>query len=190
MELLGITKKFKGKFLDYYNATYRNKLGEDKVYELISRNKNLTVDSLGNLMKKKSDAVGIIVFDAENTSRILLLKEYRLACGEWVYNFPGGLIDEGETPVMAATRELREETGLELTEVIKVLPNSYTSVGLSNESTCTVIRKASGNIKLSTSADEEIETAWYSKYEVRSLLKSQPMSLRTQSFLYLWSNTI
>ena len=42
--------------------------------------------------------------------RILLNYEYRLAVGEWVYNYPAGLIDDGETIAEAAVRELKEET--------------------------------------------------------------------------------
>lgn len=41
-------------------------------------------------------------------------REFRLAVGDWVYNFPAGLIDAGEEPVESAKRELWEETGLEL----------------------------------------------------------------------------
>ena len=37
-----------------------------------------------------------------------------MSVGDYVYNFPAGLIDEGETPEVAAKRELKEETGLDL----------------------------------------------------------------------------
>ena len=40
---------------------------------------------------------------------VLLQKEFRMATNNWVYNFPAGLIDEGETPEEAAIRELKEE---------------------------------------------------------------------------------
>ena len=32
-----------------------------------------------------------------------------MAVGGWVYNFPAGLIDPGETPEVSAARELKEE---------------------------------------------------------------------------------
>jgi 8-oxo-dGTP diphosphatase len=51
---------------------------------------------------------------SKDRSKILLLQEFRLACNNWVYNFPGGLSDEGESPENTAKRELKEETGLEI----------------------------------------------------------------------------
>lgn len=48
----------------------------------------------------------------EDDEKILLNKEYRMSVGGFVYNFPAGLIDDGETPEQAARRELKEETDL------------------------------------------------------------------------------
>ena len=40
----------------------------------------------------------VIIATDEADEMILIDKEFRLAPGEWVYNFPAGLIDPGETP--------------------------------------------------------------------------------------------
>lgn len=42
----------------------------------------------------------------------VLLRSYRHALAETIWEVPRGLIDEGETAVIAALRELKEETGL------------------------------------------------------------------------------
>ena len=44
-----------------------------------------------------------------------------MACGDFVINFPAGLIDEGEEFQESAKRELKEETGLDLIEITDVM---------------------------------------------------------------------
>lgn len=68
--------------------------------------------------------VGVVVLKDDN---VLLVRE-----GEQsghvtgVYNTPAGRIDEGETPVQAAIRELHEESGLITTEAdLEQLPKIY-----------------------------------------------------------------
>ena len=111
MKFQKIEKKNCGKFITRYDVTYETKEQQKKVYEMISRNPHIT--SYEELHGKEPDAVVIIVTD-ETGEHILLNKEFRLAVGDWVYNFPAGLIDGGEKPEEAAKRELWEETGLEL----------------------------------------------------------------------------
>ena len=43
--------------------------------------------------------------------QILLLRQYRYAAGGYLYEIPAGRLDEGETPMQCAARELKEETG-------------------------------------------------------------------------------
>ena len=95
MEFKGITKKEEGKFITRYDIAYETVDNKEKIYEIISRNKNL--DSLEALNGQKPDSVVIIVTD-ESGERLLVNREFRLAVGDWVYNFPAGLIDEGEEP--------------------------------------------------------------------------------------------
>ena len=138
---------------------------------MISRNGEIT--DFEGLHGKAADAVVIIATD-EADERILIDKEFRLAPGEWVYNFP-------------ARRELMEETGLELYEISDTIGTSYSAVGFSNETNMCVVGKARGEFKPSTSTLEEITPGWYTKAEVRELLKTEKFAARTQAFCYVWS---
>ena len=112
-----------------------------------------------------------------------------MAVGGFAYNFPAGLIDEGETPDVAAARELWEETGLKLVEIDEVLPMSFSGVGITNEKSCCVLGKAEGEFAPSTSDEEEIEARWYTKEEVRELLKQTNLAARTQAYCYWWARS-
>ena len=130
MKYIGMKKREQGKFITRYDLTYETLDHKEKVYEMISRDKNMK--EFSHLYKRKADAVVLIMHNQEK-NKILLNKEFRMAVGQWVYNFPAGLIDPGETPEMAAKRELREETGLMLSSIDEILGESYIAVGFSNE---------------------------------------------------------
>lgn len=184
MELKKIEKIHTGKFINRYNLTYLTSDSKEKVYEMISRNKNIT--SIEDLQKKKADAVVMIMHSADG-EKLLLNKEFRLAIGDWVYNFPAGLIDPGEAPEISAARELKEETGLDLIEIKDIMRLSYSAIGFSNESNLCIVGTADGSFSPSTSTVEEIEAAWYTREDVRRLLAEKNFAARTQSYCYLWS---
>lgn len=184
MVFKGIQKKEEGKFITRYDITYETVDKQEKVYEIISRKKNL--ENLETLHSEKPDAVVIIVTD-ETGEKILINKEFRLAVGDWVYNFPAGLIDPGEEPEESAVRELWEETGLELYEIDDFIGMSYSAVGFSNETNVCVVGKARGEFHESTSTVEEIEAGWYTKAEIRELLRTERFAARTQAYCYVWS---
>ena len=183
MKFKNIDKVHDGRFIHRYDITYETASGQNKVYEMISRDG--AIDSLERLHGGRPDAVVLILTD-ESDERILLNREFRLATGQWIYNFPAGLIDGDETPEEAATRELREETGLTLVQVSDVIPLSYSAVGFANETNVCVVGTASGTIRPSDSEVEEIEAGWYSRADVRELLKDQLFAARTQAYCYLW----
>jgi ADP-ribose pyrophosphatase len=55
-------------------------------------------------------AVGVLAIDGER--RVLLVRQYRHAVGDWLVEIPAGRIESGESALNAAQRELEEETGL------------------------------------------------------------------------------
>lgn len=64
--------------------------------------------------------------------QILLIKQYRYAAGEFIYEIPAGKLDGSEDPRVCAERELREETGC-TAERIEHLYTFYTTPGFTDE---------------------------------------------------------
>ena len=184
MKFKEIKKKEEGKYITRYDLTYETVNGTEKVYEMISRDHDIR--DFAMLHDRGPDAV-VLIIHSEDREKVLLNKEFRLAPGEWVYNFPAGLIDPGEDPEQAAARELREETGLTLVEVTDHIGESYSAVGFSNEKNVCIVGIAKGEIIGSDSDVEEIEAGWFTKAQVRELLKDQRFAARTQAYCYLWS---
>ena len=186
MKFKSIRKVHEGKFITRYDVDYITAEGRGKTYEMISRNPD--IQTLEELQNKKPDSVILILTD-ESGERILVSREYRMATAQWVYNFPAGLIDPGETPEESAKRELWEETGLTLVRIHDTLDNSYSAVGFSNERNTCVFGIAAGTFRKSTSDAEEIIPGWYTKEEMRKLLRTEPFAARTQAYCYAWANS-
>jgi ADP-ribose pyrophosphatase len=66
--------------------------------------------------------------------RILVVRQYRPAVERHTFELPSGLIDAGETPAIAAPRELLEETGYQAGEVEVLGPMEPDLGRLSNTS--------------------------------------------------------
>lgn len=184
MKYIGIEKKEQGNYITRYDITYKTTDNKTKIYEMISRNPNLK--NREELTNHPADSVVLIIHN-EAGDKILLNKEFRMACGDFVYNFPAGLIDPGEDYRDSAKRELWEETGLTLVRIDDVLNESFSAIGFSNEKNICVVGTAQGEFAPSTSTVEEIEAGWFTKAEVRELLKKEYFAARTQSYCYLWS---
>ena len=186
MEYRGIRKIHEGRFITRYDVDYVTAEGHAKTYEMISRNRNIR--TLEDLRNRKPDSVVMILID-ESGERILVSREYRMAMAQWIYNFPAGLIDPGEAPEESAKRELWEETGLELVRITDVLDNSYSAIGFSNERNICIFGVAAGEFRKSTSDAEEIIPGWYSKEEMKKLLRTEAFAARTQAYCYAWANS-
>jgi 8-oxo-dGTP pyrophosphatase MutT (NUDIX family) len=54
-------------------------------------------------------AMAVVLDDAGE--RVLLMRRHRFIVDRWVWELPGGYVDDGEDPSAAAAREVEEETG-------------------------------------------------------------------------------
>ncbi len=64
--------------------------------------------------------------------QVLLIRQYRYAAEQFMYEIPAGRLDPGESPDACARRELREETGCDAS-LIEVMTTIYTTPGFTDE---------------------------------------------------------
>lgn len=184
MKFEGIEKINCGNYLNRYDVSYRTPSGHRKVYEMFSRDGS--IDSEEKLQNPRTDAVIIIATDASR-EHLLLIREFRLELDRCIYGLPAGLIDPGESVEETAKRELKEETGLTLTEIRDVMPASYCAVGLSNEQCVCVFCTAEGQVASHTQTGEEITARWYTKAELSELVRRETFGSWAQAYTYMWT---
>lgn len=149
-------------------------------YYVASRKK--TVDSL-KLVSHENKPDGVLIYSlyGEKRDKVVLIRQYRYALDGYIYEFPAGLVEEGEDYHEAAVRELYEETGLSL-EPLHVAPclekPMFTTIGMTDESCATVYGYASGDISLEAQeATEEIEIVLADREEVRRILREENLAI-------------
>ena len=86
--------------------------------------------------KLSADAVIIvpILHTTGEPPRLVMVKEYRVPVGDYIFAFPAGLLEAGEKVEETIRRELREETGMEVVAIKRVTQPLYSSAGLTDES--------------------------------------------------------
>lgn len=127
------------------------------------------------------------VFPITKDGKIILVRQYRYALGQWSIELPGGIMDAHETePVVAARRELLEETGHscgELVQVAAIAPNPATQ---NNLMYCFVAKDCELTHEQSFDENEELEVVLATMEEVKTLLREQKIvqSLHTACMMY------
>src|SRR5689334_5952930 len=61
-----------------------------------------------------------VMMPVDGKDRVLLVKQFRLPARRELWELPAGRLDPGESPLEAAKRELREETGYKAKKWVKL----------------------------------------------------------------------
>jgi 8-oxo-dGTP pyrophosphatase MutT (NUDIX family) len=80
---------------------------------------------------RQPDYVQVFTMTAQGA--FVLVRQYRPVVEQWTIEFPGGLRDSGEEPKTTAARELKEETGYEMSEIIPLVECNADVGRLSNK---------------------------------------------------------
>ena len=122
--------------------------------------------------KDVEDAVLIAALH-KPSNKLVLVKQFRVPTNDFVYELTAGLIDECEKSETAAERELKEETGLKLLEVISEKKKLYLSPGMTDESVNLIFCTCEGEISDEFLEDDEcIEAIMISQEEALDLVNS------------------
>lgn len=163
------------KFLSLYNANYTNKSGNEKTWTIATRKDKKTLEEqFFNGKEDKVDAVVILAYHKDK-KKLVAIRQFRIPLNNYVYELPAGLIDNNDDIIPTVKRELKEETGLDLEEVIedRIGQKLYLSPGMTDESVSLVYCTCSGKISNENlEEDEDIETILLSKEDAIKILNS------------------
>lgn len=181
-----IHKLSDNKFLNLFKLDALTDSGRPFDYFFVSRRKAENI----KLLTKDIAAEGVVIYPIlkENPEQIVLIRQYRYPLDDYIYELPAGLIDAGETPDVAAVREMKEETGLDF-EVYSAGNQAYRrpffmGAGFTDESCNAVFGYASGTIGREDMEDtESIQVLIADKKEAARILKEEKVSLRAAYLL-------
>ena len=107
-----------------------------------------------------------VMMAVDDKDRILLVRQYRLPAGQYMWELPAGKVDAGENVAQAAKRELIEETGLRAKKW-KKLTTFYPSPGFVEEKMTIFLATGLTQGEARPMEDERIETRWFTKKELK-----------------------
>jgi ADP-ribose pyrophosphatase len=105
---------------------------------------------------------------AEEEPRILLERQYRHAAQSMMWELPAGRVDEGETPLTAAKRELIEETGFRARRWKRIL-HFYVSPGFLDETMTIYLAEGLTAGAAEPEEDERITTRFVGLTEAKQM---------------------
>ena len=175
-----VTQVTHNRFLNMFDLDVIHRAGDPGLYHVASRARSIEELKLST-KENKADGVIIYALYGEAKDRVVLIRQYRYSIAGYIYEFPAGLVDEGEDFHAAGIRELKEETGLDFhpLEVDSIYSRPYfTTIGMTDESCAAVYGTADGTVSREGLEDsEEIEVVLADRAEIRRILREENVSL-------------
>ena len=112
-----------------------------------------------------------VVMAVDERRRVLLVRQYRLPAEKELWELVAGRLDPGETPLQAAKRELKEETGLRARRW-KKLAAFWPSPGYVGEKMHLYLASDVTEGEPSPMDDERIETRWFTRKELDDMIRA------------------
>ncbi len=175
-----IRKQTDNRFLNLYEFEAEHRDGVTTPYFVASRARDQQ-DLKALCHDGRSDGVIIYGVYGEKKDRVVLVRQFRYPINDYIYEFPAGLVEEGEDMFEAGVREIYEETGLKFTpkrvHAAYARPY-YTTVGMTDECCGTVYGYCEGVPNNSHQEDtEDIQIVLADREECRRILREENVAI-------------
>ncbi len=182
IDIVAVDRITDEKFVNLYEMRYLDKNGTQKTWSYASRSDPPKAET--GLFEKPDAAVIAALHEA--TGRLVVIREFRIPLAAWLYGFPAGLVDPGESIEDCAKREFYEETGLTLSRIHRVSPPIYSSSGLTDESVVLVYADCTGTPSdQATGSAEDIDVVFVSPEDARVLCERRDIKCDVKTWLVL-----
>ena len=187
----GVKRLTENRFLNLYELDAWQRDGKAIRYYVASRAKK-TEDLKSVSGHRRADGVIMYGVYGEQKDKIVLIRQYRYPLGDYIYEFPAGLVEPGEDVREAGIREMFEETGMTFTprEGGDFERPFFTTVGMTDESCAMVFGYCSGTPSNEhQEAAEDIQVVLADRDECRRILREENVAIMPAYMMMHFLNT-
>jgi len=176
----GVKRQTDNRFLNLFELQAERRNGDVKPYFVASRVRQ--AEELKAVSHNdRCDGVIIYGVHGEKKDKVVLVRQYRYPIGDYIYEFPAGLVEAGEEMVSAGVREFFEETGLKLTPIETAGAYQkpfFTTVGMTDECCGTVYGYCDGvPTNEHQEVSEDIQIVLADREECRRILREENVAI-------------